>query len=452
MWIWMLWAACTVQDLECDVSCPDGTRKVSVDQLEITDVDTFSYAADQSCETWCEPEQPCLPPNIPIVDGEQFACRPLDGFSDIPLPSEVDTSFGTLWRDGGGGTGTGTASGGYVERAGRVVQGTLPSVRSLTALDADRNGVAELYGASTDGTLGHQLASDGAGGLAVTATWTLDDRASAGATAGLLNADAYVDWVVWDNSRVAVSAIFAVDATRFLDPIDAGNLRVADGAVGDVDGDGFGDIVLDGETVLFGNGAGSFLTVEADGVYGGWGFPWGWGDVDADGRVDLANGQAGGTLYRQTAPRVFSATTGLQTGTLTAPVALADLDGDGFDDHVTTQWLGACPSGTCVEVAWGSANGLSGNAVPVEIPLNVGSQAAGGCDIDGDGREDVAVLIDDSVLFVTSDGDGQLTAARVSFFGGASRLDVVDIDGDGLCEAVVLSSGPTASNYWVVTP
>lgn len=447
-WLLCLFVGCTVEDAPCEAECPDGTRKVVVDQIEITDVTTFSYSADQSCEVWCEPEQTCLAPNVPVIDDEQYTCQPLDGFADIPLPSEVDTSFAEVWVDGG----SHVPGAGFVPLLGSVVEGTIASLASVTAVDADGNGNPELYGVSTDGTQGYLLAADGAGGLTVVSTVALPGAANGGAAPGRINSDPYIDWIGWDNDLGSVWILMSnVDGT-LAPPIVVSNHQAEDARVFDIDGDLWHDIVLDGEVLLFGDGLGGYTVVEADGAAGAWGGHWGWGDIDANGRVDLANAQAGGSFYHQSSPRSFDATTGMYGTSTPGPVTFADIDGDGFDDHLTVVEGNACV-GTCLEALFGASNGVLRAPQSIDWPfVSPGEMARGGCDMTRNLIDDAAILVEDSVVFILGEAGGELTAGVVPYDGVATRIEAVDIDGDGYCEAVVLAPGPKTTTYWVVKP
>lgn len=86
--------------LRCDAQCPEGTSRsefsTSEEQIVAGTEGGFVYARQQ-CESFCVPTVPCLPPNVPTVTQERFACQPLSGFSTIPKDHEVDLSFGTSW-------------------------------------------------------------------------------------------------------------------------------------------------------------------------------------------------------------------------------------------------------------------------------------------------------------------------------------------------------------------
>ena len=441
MLLWWL-LACTPEPLEaCEDACPGGTRRVQIDQVSVERSDVFSWSVGQSCEVWCEPELPCLPPNLPVVDAETYACRPQEGFSDIPLPSEVDTSFGLLWT--GGGT-TSPPVEGTIESSGLLAV----SFATLTALDADGNGNPELYGANPTGTVGHRLEAVGMDLQLVSSVVVSIDPVS-GAAPAKLNSDAYADWVIWSELAQSVDVIFSQDASLTTPGgVLASGTGVEEVVSVDVDGDGWRDVMIDGELVLFNEAAAaSFTAVEVDGVSGGWGGPSAWGDVDGDGRLDLARGHGLGAVYVQGEGRTFTATQGFLGSGPVGGVSLADLDGDGLDDWVALQTGNDCVDVPCLEVHYSLGDGRFEVGEPEVWPTELPLALRGGCDLDGDGLDDVAALVDDQVVMWAG---GEMVQTPLG--GSYTRLDLVDLDQDGRCEAVALATTDIQTSYVVVTP
>jgi len=174
------------------------------------------------------------------------------------------------------------------------------------------------------------------------------------------------------------------------------------------------------------------------------------GDVDADGRVDLAREKVDGALYRQVAPRSFQTTTGLLgPDTAVGGIALSDVDGDGRDDWVAIQGFHDCPDSNCVEVRISNGDGsFQVSTVPYTL-ASFPDRLVGGCDLDGDGLDDVAGLVEESLVMLTG---ATPRLSEIALGRAYGRLDLVDLDSDGTCEAVVLDPTDIATAYAVVVP
>lgn len=87
----------------CIQECPPGTR-IATFALEERKFayDTFGgaffYQKDR-CETYCEPETTCEPPNVPTISDDGFTCQLLPRYATFPSVDEVDLSFGSLWDE-----------------------------------------------------------------------------------------------------------------------------------------------------------------------------------------------------------------------------------------------------------------------------------------------------------------------------------------------------------------
>jgi hypothetical protein len=209
-------------------------------------------------------------------------------------------------------------------------------------------------------------------------------------------------------------------------------------AAGDLDGDGHRDLVvanLDGSdlSVLIGHGDGTFDPEARYGSPGG-GLAWfvAFGDFNEDELQDVMLAQSGGNVLF---PGNGDGTLGAE---IPAPgasrtLAVADVDGDGFDDLVLP---GAVFLGN------GEFSFTAGQSFPVGTYVTHVETA----DLDGDDVLDLlhAERDPDAVSVLLGHGDGTFDPAEVhsvAFGGAASRVLVQDRNGDGWPDLVV-SHGP----------
>ncbi len=320
------------------------------------------------------------------------------------------------------------------------------------------------------------------------------------AAAGDLDADGYADFFVgapkWGAGLPTRGAVAVYTGRagwptsapdRLLEGTNGGDLLgMGLAGVGDVNGDGFADLAA-GSTNW--DGAGALVDAGRVDVWLGTGADPGgvsWsvtgsatneqrgrcfdvGDVDADGYEDLVLAALGGNTLGE---GVFELYFGGPAGPATTPdwswatgeagatacgVALADFDGDGYDDVALGSALadGAATDEGAVFVFPGTANGLPG--VPTLI-LQEGQAGArfgwdvAATDLDGDGFMDLAVgagdwdgaLIDEGAVFLYSGGPTGLDPQAVWMMeGGAAGAELRraaapgDVDGDGFGDLLV---------------
>jgi len=225
-------------------------------------------------------------------------------------------------------------------------------------------------------------------------------------------------------------------------PADAVGASV-DGA-GDINGDGYDDIVVGGPDtdsstgavwVYYGSATGVGMTTytRLDGASAGDAFGTavaGAGDVDADGYDDLFVGAPdassdkgylflGSASGLETVATTTIASTSANFGSVAAGVG--DVDGDGYDDVLIGAEGSSYVDGEAY-VAYGSATGLLGSFLStlseswISQPEYYGSQVDGAGDLDGDGYDDVIVLSG-----TTSSSSGQSEYAFV-YYGSSTGI------------------------------
>ncbi len=256
--------------------------------------------------------------------------------------------------------------------------------------DSDGDG----YGDETDG--GSEFCSDPGTGYATSADDC--DDGDVGVNPG--ESEVCNDWADndcdgTDNGCTPVGVISIADADVTMDTTEAAILgwRIATG--GDVDGDGLDDAMC-GAPTASGGGAGYVLTSES-------------GSIDAS--------TAYGALYPDSA-----------SGQAGRQVALGDLDGDGYDDMLVSNY-----SENTVYAWYGPLSATSPVADAVITGTGqFGHGLASGEDLNGDGFDDV--VIGASTYTATS---GLNTGAAFVFYGPLSGTLDAATDADAALEGVV---------------
>jgi len=225
-------------------------------------------------------------------------------------------------------------------------------------------------------------------------------------------------------------------------------------AVGDFNGDGNLDIAATdaangGVQIFLGDGKGTFTVGSAyptdTGTYTTLGIIA--GDFNGDGKTDLAvvnnSGTSGsvGVLINDGKGGfipVVNYSTGTTSATLATEITTADVNGDKILDLIVPQYGGATP-GTTVLILLGKGDGTFPTSKSATVGNNPYAAAIG--DMNGDGKVDLAVTIDDQtsthnqgIAVALGNGDGTFQAATLIQSTGQSQ--VFDLPGPGYVKLV----------------
>jgi hypothetical protein len=228
-------------------------------------------------------------------------------------------------------------------------------------------------------------------------------------------------------------------------------------APGDVNGDGRLDLIVVHADPKTGAGTTTALLGRGDGTFAaGKAFPVcntpesvALGDVNGDGRLDLAIACDGWTGAGQSGKSEVSVLLGEGDGTFAprggylgdswygiASVALGDLNSDGKLDLVATDAFTI----SNVKVLLGRGDGTFGD--PVEYATPWGGDSLALVDVNGDGKPDAVVTDDNAggwggaaISILLGNGDGTLSP-KVDFPVDARGLAFADMNGDGRLDLV----------------
>ncbi len=425
---------CNGVDDDCDGDVDDADNSLDVET-------TATFYRDADGDGFGDPADPvaaCAAPGGFVdnaddcLDSEALAAPGLDEVCDDGIDNDCDGTANACGR-----WGPAVLSDVGLPRAGAAADDRLGA--ALAVADMDGDGLLDLV-------TGAPGAAGGAGRVAM---W-----------AGPLSGAAAVDEGTVQRDGGATG--------------DAAGAALAAGA--DVDGDGYGDVLIGAPGADSGAGgawwidgphtgaavldAAAFIGGGTPGDQAGAALDFA-GDVDGDGFVDLLVGGPGaGSAWlllgaTTTAPRLDAPAARVDGAGLGAAVAgVGDTDGDGLDDIA----LGAGLDAGAVYVVSGV---LSGVVALTDLPNvrqgvgaadRVGLAVARTGDLDGDGYGDVLVGGADGawLLHGPVTGVDTVAGAAVGFAGagggfGAAVASVGDVDGDGFEDLAVGAPGADAA-------
>jgi FG-GAP-like repeat len=223
--------------------------------------------------------------------------------------------------------------------------------------------------------------------------------------------------------------------------------------VADFNGDGRPDAAVltsDGVSVLLGKGDGTFNPSNTVTVVYNVLFPvatrdFAIGDVNGDGKPDLiVQGTYTGNLSPQ-AQYVIVVLPGNGDGTFGAPIftavdqytfllAAADVNGDGLSDAIVV-------NNSTLLTFLSKGDGTFGNPVTSSLPVNSVDTCSPG-DFNGDGHVDLLLGIENGgyVLVLTGDGNGKFYGAAQISVPGLTRAIAADVNGDRNLDIVTIET------------
>lgn len=255
-------------------------------------------------------------------------------------------------------------------------------------------------------------------------------------------------WSFWVETASA-DLTFTTANTIELRRAGEGLIQTYGAYAGDLDGDGWSDLILPNEEsndlrVMMNDGAGGYLdfTVvpipDAD-----FPSPNEGADFDGDGDIDFAVGSARGrfvSVFHGDGAGGLQHRQNLDAGQQVRSVCVLDLEGDGDPDLVAASFLG-----DQLAVFVNDGTGIFSPAAPIDAGMGEWSCAPG--DANGDGLTDLFVGTRRSLELVVllSNGDGTFTPSHRGPAGGDPwMLASGDMNGDGNVDVVAVN-GATAS-------
>ncbi len=265
-----------------------------------------------------------------------------------------------------------------------------------------------------------------------------------GIAMGDVNGDGFEDIVVSNlNASPTVVSVYLGDGTGYFtagpsSPLDCTLCEPGNGILADFNGDGHPDLVMVGDEVVFtmlGNGDGSFQPAVLYSLVGS-----GYsaenvavGDLNGDGLPDIAVAlNTGWCSFLNTGNATFTPICypeALQRPDYTAGIGIGDLNGDGIPDVVYAGALG-------VQSFLGDGLGNFALKQTVYVGKDPGSFTLG--DLNNDGKLDV--IVRGSYLYrLFGKGDGTFTQpVEISkFYSSPGQTQIADFNGDGLADLAI---------------